>query len=152
VPSPTGAAPEATPGPASAAQQQPAPPVREQPSGGGFPGTQADSAGAGAPSAGEVPQFGSVTAEQQSLLHIPCPKGHILETPHDMLGQDAMCPFCQTQFRLRLEASIEHRKERDDNRNRREQKLGKAWLNWAIVIGVLVALAVILMIALAAAR
>ncbi len=145
VPSPAGT-------PAEAAVQQPVAPAAEQPPGGGFPGIQVGPNSPGAVADGEIPQFGSVAAEQQDLLHIPCPKGHILETPRDMLGQDALCPFCQTQFRLQLESSQEYSKQREDKLQRREQKLGKAWMNWAIVIAVLVVLGVILMIAVATVK
>ncbi len=88
-------------------------------------------------------QLGFATARQQGLLHIPCPKGHLLETPSDLLGQDAMCPYCQAQFRLRFEDSQECRRERDERQHRRQQKLGRAWMHWAIAIAVVVVLGVI---------
>ncbi len=97
-------------------------------------------------------QFGTVHAEQQSVLHIPCPKGHVLETPRDMLGQDAMCPFCQRQFRLDFHNSREYRAEKEDRRERREQKLGQAWMRWSIAAAVVVVLGVILSIAVVVTR
>jgi len=97
-------------------------------------------------------QLGLVDARQQSLLHVPCPKGHVLETPRDMLGQDAMCPYCQVQFRLRVEDSQEYRRERAEQRERREQKLGKAWLHWAIATAVVVVLGLIVLVVVAAYR
>ena len=97
-------------------------------------------------------QFGVPAAEHRDLLHIPCPNGHILETPRDMLGQDAMCPYCQRQFRLRFEDSREYHQERDERRQRREQKLGKAWMNWAIAAAVVVVLGLIFLIAVAMSK
>src|SRR5687768_12387862 len=38
---------------------------------------------------------------EPELLHIPCPNGHELETPLDMLDQEVLCPQCNAQFRLR---------------------------------------------------
>ena len=96
-------------------------------------------------------QLGSTSADQQSLLHIPCPHGHLLETPREMLGQDAMCPYCQAQFRLRFEDSQEYRQEKVERRERREQKLGRAWLHWTIAAAVIVVLGVILMVWVAVA-
>ncbi len=114
-----------------------------------FPGIRVGPAG-GATPIDSAPQFGGASAEGQSLLHIPCPNGHILETPREMLGQDAMCPFCQAQFRLRFEDSQERRREKSDQRARREQKLGTAWMNWAIAAAVVVVLGIVVLIAIAA--
>lgn len=97
-------------------------------------------------------QLGLVDAQQRDLLHIACPKGHVLETPREMLGQRAMCPYCQAEFRLRLEDSQEHRRQTAERRQRQEQKLGKAWMHRAIVSAVLVILALVLMIAMAVWR
>jgi DNA-directed RNA polymerase subunit RPC12/RpoP len=102
---------------------------------------------------GEVAaQLGLADAWRESLLHIPCPRGHVLETPRDMLGQDAMCPHCQAEFRLRVEDSQEYRRARAEEQQRREQKLGKAWLHWAIATAVVVVLALIAMVVVAAYR
>jgi len=87
----------------------------------------------------------------QPVLHLVCPQGHQLETPREMLGQDAMCPYCQTVFRLRFEDSLEYRRQKEEERLRREQKLGRAWLHWSIAAAVVVVLGVLLLIVLAAA-
>lgn len=110
-----------------------------------FPGIDT---GGRSPAEGPVP-VGPQAPTQQDVLHIICPNGHELETPREMLGQDAMCPFCQAQFRLRLEDSREYRQERAEEQQRREQKLGKAWMNWAIAAAVVVVLGVIMLVAIA---
>jgi hypothetical protein len=46
------------------------------------------------------------------LWHIPCPKGHELEVPEEMLGQDAMCPHCSVQFHLRERDSVEYKRQK----------------------------------------
>ena len=116
----------------------------------GFPGI--DVGGRAAAQVEEVPDFAAPAAEQQGLLHIVCPNGHVLETPRDMLGNDAMCPFCEAQFRLRFEDSQEHRREKAEQLERREQKLGTAWMNWAIAAAVVVVLGVIVLAAIASSR
>jgi len=80
---------------------------------------------------------------QQDVVHISCPLGHILETPLKMIGEDAMCPFCQAEFRLRYEDSLEYKQARAEQIERREARLGETWLRWSIAIAtaVLVALA-----------
>lgn len=88
------------------------------------------------------------TAPKEVLVHIPCPAGHELETPREMLGQEALCPFCRVQFRLRLEDSVEYREEQE----RREREAGQKWLKAAIAAAVVVVGAVILMIVMTISR
>jgi len=88
----------------------------------------------------------------QGVLHIPCPSGHVLETPREMLGEDAICPFCQVQFRLRYENSIEYRKQRQAERERRELERGRAWMQWSFAIAAVVVIAVMLLIAASVSR
>ena len=84
-------------------------------------------------------------SEEESLLHIPCPNGHPLETPRDMLGEYAMCPFCQAQFQLRAENSIEFRQQRSQKYAQRERQIGSQWMNAAIIAAVIVLAAVIML-------
>jgi hypothetical protein len=67
-----------------------------------------------------------------------------------MLDQEALCPFCQVQFRLRLEDSVEYREEKAKERARREMRAGQLWLRWAIVAAVVVVLGLILLIVFSA--
>jgi hypothetical protein len=80
---------------------------------------------------------------EPELWHIPCPKGHLLETPREMLGQEAECPFCHARFRLRREKSVEHQRRKAEDEAIRESRLGTAWLRRAIVAAVLVVLALV---------
>lgn len=59
-----------------------------------------------------------------------------------MIGQDAMCPYCGEAFRLRREDSVEYKQEQEEYFRRKEEQMGKKWLNWAIAIAVVVALGV----------
>ncbi len=141
-----------TPHPGFAGAEPPIPPVegpgqQEFPSFSAGPGFAADG-GFTAPEEAE-PSFAPVTAEAQPMLHIVCPNGHVLETPREMVGQDALCPFCQVQFNLRFEDSQEYRHEQEIERQRREQAVANAWLKWSIVAAVVVVLGVIVMIVLA---
>ena len=83
------------------------------------------------------------------LLHIPCPNGHELETPEEMLDQEVLCPHCKAQFVLRRTSSVEYKRQRDEQERLREYKAGKFWLNLAIVVVVLV---VLLLVGLIVAR
>ncbi len=134
---------------APAANDQIAPPPKGPPD--AFPGISV-----GGPRQGvaedTVPKFGDAAPEQQSLLHIPCPNGHVLETPREMLGNDAICPFCNVQFRLRLENSEERRRQNEEQQARRDNKLATAWMNWAIAAAVVVVFGLIGLIAMVASR
>jgi hypothetical protein len=88
------------------------------------------------------------TVELQSnpgIVHIPCPNGHELETPVEMLGQDVLCPHCGAQFHLRREDSREAHEERE----RREQRRAEAWFRWSIAAAVIVGLGLGAMIVIA---
>ncbi len=91
-------------------------------------------------------------ADDLELVHIPCPAGHELETPRAMLGQEAICPFCNRQFRLRLEKSVEYIKEEAEQARREELRLGRLWIKVSIVLAVLVVIGLSVLLALGAMR
>jgi hypothetical protein len=80
-----------------------------------------------------------------AIVHIPCPNGHELETPLEMLGQDVLCPHCGAQFHLRREDSREAQEELE----RREQRRAEAWFRWSIAAAVIVGLGLLAMIIIA---
>ncbi len=83
-----------------------------------------------------------------TMLHIPCPNGHELEVPPDMIGQDAMCPHCGSQFLLREKDSAEAKRRKAQQLELKDYKAGKNWLMWAVIFAVLVLIGLILMIAM----
>jgi hypothetical protein len=76
------------------------------------------------------------------VVHIPCPRGHELETPREMIGQDAQCPVCQAEFRLRLEDSVEHRAQEAEKLRQRDERFNRFCIKFAIGALVLVILMV----------
>jgi len=90
----------------------------------------------------------TIQLEFEPPLHIRCPSGHTLETPHDMLGQEALCPFCNVRFRLRREDSLEYREELE----RREEEMGTKWMRAAIIAAIVVIGAIILLIGVTISR
>ena len=93
-------------------------------------------------------EAGPVTP-QQPPVHVLCPSGHELETPRDMLGQDALCPFCGVQFRLRWKDTREYQREKELEMERRLARQSKLWLQWSVAAAVVVIVALIIMIAIA---
>ena len=91
-------------------------------------------------------------AADLELVHIPCPSGHELETPREMLGQEALCPFCNKQFRLRLEKSSEYLREKTEQERREDLKLGRVWFKASIVLAVLVVVVLSVLFVLSAIR
>ena len=65
----------------------------------------------------------------ETLLHIPCPNGHELEVPMDMVGQRAMCPHCNVEFRLRQEKSAEYIRQQEVL----DRKRAEFWFRLAII-------------------
>jgi hypothetical protein len=88
--------------------------------------------------------------EEPRIWHIPCPNGHILDTPDDMLDQDVLCPICERQFTLRKFQSVEETQKRERLREMKDEKAGQFWLKLAIGIAAVVILGIIIMIALSA--
>ena len=80
------------------------------------------------------------------LLHIPCPNGHELDTPREMLNQEVLGPHCGEQFLLREKDSVEFKRKKQQEAEAKEYKRGKAWLNWAIVVAVLVVIGLVVLI------
>lgn len=100
--------------------------------------------GEASPSAAPAAALPAAPPEPE-VLHIPCPNGHELETPLEMLDQEVLCPQCNAQFKLRRKDSIEYKKKKELQETLRLERVGSLWLNWAIVAIVFV---VILFIAL----
>jgi hypothetical protein len=56
------------------------------------------------------------------------------------------------QFRLREKDSVEYKRRRQQDVERRERKAGKMWLNYAIVAAVLVVIGIIGLIVMSASN
>jgi len=130
--------------------QPPAAGAEPEPQAPGFPGIQTEPRVGQAPAAaaGEPSEFELPTAADLPIVHVVCPNGHSLETPQEMLGQEALCPFCQAQFRLRLEDSVEYREEKAKERALQEIRAGQLWLRWAITAAVVVGFGLIVLMLL----
>jgi hypothetical protein len=79
----------------------------------------------------------------ETLLHIPCPNGHELEVPLDMLGQRALCPQCNVEFRLRREKSVEYIRQQEVLDRRRAD----FWFRLAIIAACVVGVVLVIMFA-----
>ncbi|QDU97182.1 hypothetical protein [Lignipirellula cremea] len=101
------------------------------------------------PAAGSSPSPGPTAAASPPdtlpeirLFHIPCPNGHPLETPPELLDQKAICPHCHVKFLLRKEDSLEVKEledaQRAEEQERRSQTMNKLWLIGAIIAAVVV--------------
>ncbi len=88
----------------------------------------------------DEPPISDAIDHEPELLHIDCPQGHQLEVPRDMLNQDALCPHCNVQFRLREVDSEEYQRKKKVEEETRERRMANAWLNWTIALGIMVVL------------
>ncbi|HVX13466.1 MAG TPA: hypothetical protein VHC22_19940 [Pirellulales bacterium] len=119
----------------------------------GFPGIRTEPESAAAPgsaatSGPEQSPIQNTPAEKAEprIVRIPCPQGHELQTPMDMVNQEVLCPICSTQFYLRYEDSLEYKQEQADLRRRKSEQLNQAALKWAIIAAVVVVVAILGMI------
>src|SRR6188474_1604039 len=81
-----------------------------------------------APAVATAPVSPMAAPPEPELLHIPCPNGHELETPVEMLEQEVLCPQCNAQFRLRRKDSVEFKKKKEQDEAIRLEKVGRLWL------------------------
>lgn len=92
--------------------------------------------------------LGDLAPKGPELLHIPCPNGHQLETPPEMLDQEVLCPQCHAQFKLRRKDSIEFKRHQEEQLMVKEMKTGNAFLQGAIIFAVLIGVGLIALIAI----
>lgn len=129
--------PSGMPGPAPAAfpdfqiQTEPAPAAAE----------------VAAPTPAEEPKPEAPPEKQEPrIVRIPCPQGHELQTPMDMVQQDVLCPICNTQFHLRYEDSIEFKEEQAELRRLKAERMNQVALKWSIGSAIAVVLGIIGMV------
>jgi acetyl-CoA carboxylase beta subunit len=78
--------------------------------------------------------------KKEELFHIPCPNGHELEVPREMLEQTALCPHCNSQFKLRERDSVEAKRKKVIREEQQERQTSNTWLHWIVGISVAVLL------------
>lgn len=96
--------------------------------------------GAAAPQPEPTPEPEPEPPKEPEILHIPCPNGHELETPEDMLDTEVLCPHCSVQFVLRRKDSIEFKAKKAKEEELKLRKSGEKWLKIAIGFAVVVVL------------
>jgi hypothetical protein len=82
-----------------------------------------------------APAAAAAAAPQPSgpkYYRIPCPNGHNLKVGPAMIGQQAVCPTCNTVFEIRLEDSREYQREQEARRQQKEAEDAEKWLKRAI--------------------
>src|SRR6185437_7497128 len=103
-----------------------------------------------APSASQPPP--AEEKKEPRIVRIPCPQGHELQTPMDMVNQEVLCPICATQFHLRYEDSVEFKQEQAELRRRKAEQLNTAALKWSIIAAAVVVVGILGMIIYLVAR
>ena len=86
--------------------------------------------------------------EKEELFHIPCPNGHELEVPREMLDETALCPHCNAQFKLRERSSVEYQRTKVIREEQKERHVSNTWLYWIVGIGVVVVIFLLALILL----
>jgi hypothetical protein len=113
----------------------------------GFP-PEPEEPAASEPEAEPAPPGPAVMSVTESeLLHIPCPNGHVLETPAEMLDHEVLCPHCKAQFHLRRQDSEEYKRKKRDDQAREERRQGQTVMFLSAVVLVVVLLGLLYLIA-----
>ncbi len=92
--------------------------------------------------------FKLTDVDNDPILHSVCPNGHILEIEREMIGETALCPYCQTPYKISLERTVEFLEKKKRQAELEDNKLAKFWSQWAIVAAVLAGIFIIVMVAL----
>ncbi len=75
------------------------------------------------------------------IFRILCPNGHELQTPEDMLGTQAMCPYCNAQMDLKYEDSVEFKQIQEREQRIKDEQTSRFWMKasiWgAVIVGLL---------------
>lgn len=106
---------------------------------------------------GELPDLGGGATfdptglSPEAVVHLPCPKGHVLEIERSLMGNWAMCPHCGEQFEMLLKNTQEYQRDQQMKEQREIARSSQKWMNYAIVAIVLVVIFLGLLIALAVA-
>ena len=88
--------------------------------------------------------------EQELTVHVICTHcKQVMPTPQSMLGQDAMCPYCNEVITLHEEDTVEFQRQRDEYLRQKEERLGRQAMNWAIGAAVVVGLLLITLLVIA---
>ena len=76
------------------------------------------------------------------MVSVPCPNGHVLNTPYSTMGEEVLCPHCGSMFVLSYTNSLEYHRDVEMKQDVRDRQLGKKWFTWAILaacgVGVLI--------------
>lgn len=83
------------------------------------------------------------------VYHIPCPKGHVLDVREELLGQQVVCPDCNTFFVLRATDSVEYRKQQKRRQQQIDERRAESWLKIAIWAAVVIGFSFVVMIVIA---
>lgn len=88
-------------------------------------------------------------AAESIVYHIPCPKGHVLDVREELLGQQVVCPDCNTFFVLRATDSVEYRKQQKRRQQQIDERRAESWLKIAIWAAVVIGFSFVVMIVIA---
>lgn len=110
-----------------------------------FAGVQ-EAAGPGPAAEANFPPPPPEAPPEPRNFRILCPNGHEVPTPEDMLGMQALCPFCNAQMELTYEASQEFKEQQAREQRIRDEQQSRFWLKASIWGGVIVTLLLIGMI------
>ena len=72
--------------------------------------------------------------------------------PPEMLEQEVLCPHCGAQFRLRQKDSVEFKRKRQEEQEKKDAKSGKFWFNTAVIVGTLILIFVAVLIFMTAGK
>jgi len=86
---------------------------------------------------GSAADIGGDLVGQPRLLRVTCPRGHTLDAPCTLDGQQVVCPYCGSRFLFSYEKSEQYQHERPPGATE-GPRARRAWIDWFTVAAVAV--------------
>lgn len=77
------------------------------------------------------------------VIQVLCPNGHVLNTPEELLGSEAVCLKCKVRFSPTVERSVTYLRNKHRYETQKGAAQGRFWLGVAIVAATVVVTALV---------
>jgi len=70
---------------------------------------------------------------ERRVIQVYCPNGHVLNTPEELLGSEAMCLKCKTRFTPTVERSVTYLRNKHRYETQKAESQGRFWMGVAVL-------------------
>lgn len=70
---------------------------------------------------------------ERRVIQVLCPKGHVLDTPEELLGSEVKCLRCKTRFVPTTERSVAYLRNKHRYETQKGEEQGRFWMGAAVL-------------------